>query len=134
MCVLLYIIHSSFVLLLPSVNSAAMKNIGMLSNLLYIYIYLEVGLVQLCSSSSFTFLSNLHTAFYSNYIFFQSHQQDAKVPISPLPQQFLLFSVILIVAILSMRWDLTVVLIRISLMITNVEHLFICLLDSSIPP
>ena len=132
MCVLLYITHSSLVLLLPSVNSAAMKNIGMLSNLLYIY--LEVGLVQSCSSSSFTFLSNLHTAFHSNYISFQSHQQDAKVPISPLPQQFLLFSVILIVAILSMRWDLTVVLIRISLMITNVEHLFICLLDSSIPP
>ena len=111
-----------------------MKNIGMLSNLLDIS---GSRIVQSCGSftSSFTFFCNLHTAFHSNYIFFQSHQQDAKVPISPLPRQFLVFSVILIVVILmSMKWYLTVVLIRISLMITNVEQLFICLLDSCIPP
>ena len=65
--------------------------------------------------------SNLHTAFHSNYIFFQYHQQDAKVPISLLPRQLLVFSVILIVVVIlmSMKWYLTVVVIRISLMITT---------------
>ena len=65
-----------------AVNNAAMKNIGMLSNLLDTS---GSRIVQSRGSSSFTFFSNLHTAFHSNYIFFQSHQQDAKVPISPVP-------------------------------------------------
>jgi len=82
------------------------------------------SIAESSGSAMSNFLRNLQTDLQSGCTSLQSHQQWRSIPLSPHPCHLLSLEFLILAILTSVRWNLRVVLIYISLMTKDVEHFF----------
>ena len=121
--------HPDYFHVLTVVNGAAV-NIGVHVSFCIMVLLgymLSSGIAAWYGSFIPSFLMNLHTVLHRGCISLQSHQQCKNIPFSPHPLQHLLFLVFDDSHLTCVRWYLIVVLTCISVIMSDVEHLFMYL-------
>ena len=89
------------------------------------WVYSKTGIAGSSGRSISNFLRNFQIDFQSGWTRLQSHQQWRSVPLSPHIHQHMLSPEVLILAILiGVRWNFSVILVCISLITKEFEHLF----------
>ena len=116
--------HLGWFHVLAVVNGAAVN-----TGVHVLWVYVQEWDYGSCGSFIFSFLENLHTVLHSGCFNLYSHQHVRGLPsLHALSSIYCLYIFLMMAILISVRWYLIVVLISISLIISDVEHLFMCLL------
>ena len=132
-----FLIHSSADGHLGCFHVLAIKNSAVINIVVHVSLSILVssmcmpssGITGLYGNSISSLLRNLHTVLHSGCTTLHSHQQCKRVLFSPHPLQHLFLVEFWISAILTgVKWYFTVVLTCISLILNDIEQLFMSLL------